>query len=82
MKVMKRRRKSPGTVSGAQYRKALIQDGQLKQGEKEELRLHWGRKPHQEMKDSWSRRTPVSRAMNSTKAMKSMKAMRAMKARG
>lgn len=82
MKVMKRRSKSPGTVSGAQYRKALQQDGKLKQGEAAELRLHWGSKPHQEMADSWSRRTPVSRAMRSTKAMKSMKAMRAMKARG
>ena len=82
MKVMKRRSKSPGTVSGAQYRKALQEAGKLKQGETEELRLHWGNKPHQEMKDSWSRRTPVPRAMKSTKAMKSMKAMRAMKARG
>ena len=76
MKVMKRRRKSPGTVSGAQYRKALQQAGRLKQGETEELRLHWGSNPHQAMADSWSRRAPVSRAM------RSMKAMRAMKARG
>lgn len=69
MKAMRRRRRTWKGESGSKRRKNLVRQGHLELGTKEELRMHWGKRPHQKMSDSWERRSPVVRSQ-ATKAMK------------